>query len=531
MSVPVLHPEARVTLHKLVRRTTVNGSIPAAERYAQADRTLDLTPILSEYGSIHLSKHIRQPAGSFALIFSDAPQGSPLETIYGLIEPMDGIEIRLSHRHIPGRTPPIVMRGFVSAVRRSQTIGERGAPMRTVVVEGHDYGKVWAMLRVLRRPWFALGTTWLSSFPLFERFGIGMETTLPASDFIRQLVERILNPHLDGMLPSDWPMPRAFTVETLVEHGRTSVTGPQNAEGTVYQIAAEFTDVTAGFNELYVEDRPDNVTVVFRPNPAIDLDGSPIQPLPGGTRPVMPNIPGADILALELARSDTDVANYFWVEDPRFELIRSFPLQYQAATSAQRETVFMERHPNNLPSIYGLRPMVTATQMGESDNFQSGQRETAEVGREQANIRWLDDRRIVLGRTNRDNALLETGTARIAGNENIRPGQHVVLGSGDLAAPYYVASVTHDYIPFRGFFTTLGLERGQGFAKRIQLGRTSPYLAELAGAPQPAPGSIPPTGHQDGDRRTIGQTGEAGTPDGGAGPAAATGARPSTERE
>lgn len=82
--------------------------------------------------------------------------------------------------------------------------------------------------------------------------------------------------------------------------------------------------------------------------------------------------------------------------------------------------------------------------------------------------------------------MLEAGTARITGNENIRAGQHIDLGHGALAAPYCIATVSHDYIPFQGFFTTLSLERGQGFARRIRADG-SRWLVELGAAASAAP--------------------------------------------
>lgn len=480
----VLHPDLRVTLIKLVDRAMVNDTLPASQRYERTGRTIDLTPAFSELGSIHTTKNVRAPAGAFSLVFSDVPRGAAaeLETLYGLIEPMDGIEIRLSHSHgTPGREPPVVMRGFVSRVSRSQGVDSRGVPTRTVTVEGQDYGKIWQMLMVLYRPLYAMGDTFLSNFRLFERFGIGLGTNITGNQLVAETIGKIINPHLARMLPADWPMPRDITPETIVPHGLTSVGGPQNAEGSLYSILSNFCDVQPGFNELYIEDLPDKVVAVYRPNPAIDLDGTPIQTAQGATgAPARTVIPGRDISSLALARSDADVANYFWVEDSRFELVRPFPLQQAAATSAQRATVYMEGYGNNDPRIYGLRPMLTATQMGESRTFNTGQAATGQAAREQEIVRWLDERRRILGRTNRDNVLLEAGTARIAGNENIRAGQHIDLGEGALGAPYYVAGVAHDYLPFRGFFTTLTLERGQGFARRIQADG-SPWLTEMGG--------------------------------------------------
>lgn len=541
--VRVLHPDLSVKLHKLVKRETIDGTTPTAERFKDSDRTLDITKFFSEAGSIITHKSVRQAAGGFTLVFTDKPygDGNALETIYGLVEPMDGIEIRMSHNHgHANRRPPIIMRGFVSEIGRSQSVDGNGAPMRTVTVQGHDYGKIWQMLRILFRPLNVIGEIYLTSFRLFERFGVGLAVNQRCSEFVQAVVEQIINTHLAGMLPADWPMPRSITVDAIVGEGLTSVSGPQNQEGSIYDILALFTDVTAGFNELYIEDREDTVAAVFRPNPALDLNGVPIQrptgyrapaqlpaaQSPAPAAPVTPSsltpasspgeavaelpatvvvapaplvtvppptpilpyrvfIPASDIVSLEISRSDQDVANYFWVEDPRFELVSALPLQMGAITSAQRATIYNPDYPNNRPGIYGLRPMVVATQMGAAASFASGQNAATQAEREQQALLWSDDRRRILNLTNRDNVLLEHGTVRITGNENVRAGSHVNIGEGALAAPFYVAAVTHEYQPFKGYFTTLTLERGHGFVRRVQAGNAfAPWLLELgAGAP------------------------------------------------
>jgi len=605
-AVRIFQPQFQVKLHKLTRREVVASGIPASTRFQQTGRTIDISAYFSDLGSISTRKSVRGGAGGFTLQFADIPFGAllgsqdapsaaqqehnwiALETLYGLIEPNDGIEIRLARNHVTGRRPPIVMRGFVSRVGRSQGVNQNtGAPMRTVTITGHDYGKIWEMLRVSWQPSNVMGEAFISSFPLFERFGLAIATGKRGDELVREVIEKVINPHLATMLPEDWPMPRSLAVEAVADRGVTSLTGPQNSEGSIYSILTQFLDVTVGFNELFIEDRDEQVVVVYRPNPAIDLDGRPIQQpaavqpeapppaapeatpsltetpstetvaTPAGTvtlpevvvrstpltdtgavatdpeTPALPtrlSIPAMDIMSLELSRGDENVANYFWVEGPRFELVSDLPARYMAATGAQRQTVYMTDYPNNLPSIFGMRPMIVSTQMGASEVMSSGQTAAATSEREVQTLQWLDERRRILGATNKDNMLLEAGECRIAGNENVRAGSHIDIGEGALAAPYYVAAVTHEYIPFVGYFTSMPLERGQGFARRIQAtGDIGPWLIEMgAGAStsqDPASGGA---GNAGDASRTIGQTGEAGTPAGGASALTSGGALPST---
>src|SRR3546814_3609908 len=76
---------------------------------------------------------------------------------------------------------------------------------------------------------------------------------------------------------------------------------------------------------------------------------------------------------------------------------------------------------------------------------------------------------------NKDNVLLERGTFRIRGNENIRAGMFVRLRRGGFSAEYYVVTVEHEYVPFSGFFSTLTVERGMGFVER----RSEEHTSEL----------------------------------------------------
>ncbi len=518
----VLAPDVRVRLHKNIKRSTINGgeaARPVAQRFKDAERIVHLDQYLGEGCSVTTTKNVRSPFGTFQITLVDRPAGvdaATLESLYGMIEPMDGIEIRMSHNQgRRSREPPVVMRGFVGRVTRSQGVDEAGRPQRRVIITGQDYGRWWEMLKVLHRPQWYLDTALISSFKLFERFGVPA-TNMPASVFVREMIEKIINPHLAAALPEDWKMPKALTVEAIVGEGLTSLGGPQGAEGSIYSICAEFLDVSNGFNELFIEDRQETVTVVFRPNPALDLDEKPIQRMAAYQAPQGPAaadgtaapsepadrstiiaplrlaVPASDIQEMTLGRSDEAIANYFWTEGARFELVRGITAQGEAIGAA-RASVFDEAYPNNNPRLYGLRPMIVASQMGPSASFQPTADGQAMARREQDATRWLDERRRVLMETNRDSAVFETGHVRLAGNEMIRAGCYLEMGQGALAGLFYVSSVTHTYAVFQGFFTEVEVERGMGFAKRVQSGgQVGPWLIEMGAGAQGASPTAPP---------------------------------------
>ena len=136
-------PEFKVTLYKTMRRRMVTGSdkrsIPASERFSGSKRVLDITPFIGDGGVVETSKSVRQPAGRWSVGLVDRMESSAMDSLYGLIEPMDVIEIRMRHRSDPasaGAEMPIVMRGFVQDVRRSFSMGPDGRPQRQVTISG-----------------------------------------------------------------------------------------------------------------------------------------------------------------------------------------------------------------------------------------------------------------------------------------------------------------------------------------------------------------------------------------------------------
>ncbi len=123
--------------------------------------------------------------------------------------------------------------------------------------------------------------------------------------------------------------------------------------------------------------------------------------------------------------------------------------------------------------------------MGGDDvtTMNSGQPVGVQTTRDTSMANWINDRRAILVANNKDNVLLESGTARIRANELIKPGCYVRIVRGTFASTFYVSAVDVDYVAYQGLFQTLKLERGNGFVLRQEAGAgvQSPYLAELSG--------------------------------------------------
>lgn len=494
--VKIYQPDLRVTLYKTIKRTTLGEQTPVSARFQGMKQKIDLTPFLGDGCSLRTSKSVREAAGGFSITVSGKPykQDDAFETLYGVIEPMDFIEIRMRHEppdlignvaagaeDDPTR-PPILMRGFVTEVVRNEEMGADGRPQRNVVINGQDYGKIWQMLQILYLPGYVIGQDILSNFKLFERYGVGFKTSMTASEFVGEMIQKIVNPYLRTLMPENAPRPVEITLDASVTRGTTSVTGPQNQEGTIYDLLRTYTDVGI-WNELFLEDREDGVFCVYRPIPLIGVDGKKIEN--GAPDPKIVDLPGVDVLSMSVSRSDANLANFYWVRAPRFEMVGDVTMKLFAIQGAERDTVLLENYPNTRTDLYGTRVMYGQTEMGEDgvSTFNSGLPAVDSQRRDSSTAAWVEYRRRIMVEQNKDNVVLERGTMRVRGNEKIKPGCYVRLKRGSFSALYYVVQVDNDYMMYNGFFSTLTVERGMGFVERAKRGSgaDSPYLAEMMG--------------------------------------------------
>lgn len=488
MNIQLYTPDVRVTLYKTIGRQTVDGQTPVSQRVLDTNKTIDLTPFMGESGSLRVSKSVREPAGGWSLTLPDQPyvQGGSLESLYGLIEPMDFIEIRMRH-NLPGSssssspTPPVYMRGFVSGISRNEAMGNDGKPMRTVTLNGQDMGKLWQIMQIKYMPGYVVGENYLSSFKLYERFGAGFVTGMTAAAFVTEVVSSLVNPFLKSLMPPNTTNPTSINLDVSVANGVVDVGGIQNQQGTIYSLLSYFGDVGI-WNEIYLEDREDGVYCVYRPNPFKDINGTVIQDDAPALMPI--DVDAKDVIALNVSRGDADVSNYYWTRAPRFELVSDIYRQ-QWAVGADPATVDLGQYANSAEQFYGLRMMEVETQQGGNDvtTMSSGQPAAQQTNRDASMANWINNRRAIVVAQNKDNVLLESGTARIRANETIKPGSYVRIVRGSFSSTFYVPSVDLDYVPFQGLFMTLKLERGNGFVQRVASGTgvQAPYSAEMSG--------------------------------------------------
>lgn len=509
-------PEISVWVFKSIDRHTIDGQSAVSARYQGRDPYIDLTPFLGDNSSVRTSKSVREPAGGFQITLSDQAQKdwastySPpgfqaLETVYGLIEPMDIIEIRMwggdrdnnpytNLSNYSGFRLPIVMRGFVTEVQRSQAMGQDGRPVRTVTITGQDYGKIWQMLQVLYFPAYSEGKALLTSKAFSELFGSAAVNAISASDFVAKILSDVINPFLAKFMPyskqraDELGVPYEIMLASDVRHGTVNQSF-QDQQGSVYEIMRMHADVPV-WNELFIEDQEDGVYCVYRPVPALHLTAPPgkdrmIQE--GGVMPFVVPIYDSQIVSLTVSRTDANVANFFWVNNSRFDLIDD-QSRKMAAITEDSDKVSLKEYPNTAVKYYGVRPMYTQTQQGGDDvkNHTGGQKESEQTSRSEKQEAWIDKRRRHLMEMNKDNVVFERGTMRVKGGPMgtnglmLHAGQYIEVHMGPTVWLAYAVQVDHEFVPFQGYTTTIQFDRGEGFALRTSLDSLSPWLVEQA---------------------------------------------------
>ncbi len=487
--IKVFQPKATAVLFKTVERNQGGFS----ERFTGATNRINLTPYIGDGGLIRTSKSIREPAGVFTIVCVDRVSDDPKlrDSLYGIIEAMDYVEIRMAREpHLYNGELPLVMRGFVSTIRRTEVMNSDGKPVRAVVISGQDYGKIFQQVQIFYQLAYLLGQIVTSTFRAFVVYGLP-ESALPASQFVRDVVDRMVNPYLvdlstktdsagGGLSPEQ---PFNIQVDASVLKGTVAPYGFSPFEGNIWNFLETWSDANK-WNELFVEDRPDGVYLVYRPMPYKDVVSGNNQYVqlaegakdPNADDPLGMVIDINQVESMDVQRGDKDVANFYWVTAPRSNT-SSAPLL--KADSILKGTIFLEDYQNSDPDLYGLKKMeVQSNQGGDGITTRADG-----VSKEQLNINrkfdedWYTNRRRILVEQNRDNVVYEDGTFRLRGSEHFKPGRYLTLNRGSMRAEYYVTQIDQDFIPFNSFKTTATFERGTGFIERVKI-RDSPYFRE-----------------------------------------------------
>lgn len=469
-------PKVQVRLIKAFPREDIVPDVPVSARYGVL-KSIDLTPYLGESGGVRTSKGVREPAGGFSITLADKAHTIFYETLYALIEPMDLIEIRFAHdpsdyaKPDKGYEPPVVMRGLVSNVTRSESMSG-GKPSRTVTISGQDFGKILQIIQIFYLDNSVVGDNLLTEFRYFQKYGETGEAKIKsAKDFVDGVLKNVINPYLTRM--TSLADGRGVGAEVINSWGSSvtisGVVSPfsiaQLNDVSLHQFLCRLLDV-GPFNELYVEDLADSVRLVVRPAPFLDYESNPIQ----GVLPESYYLWSDDIVSMNVSRTDAGVANYFWVQNTPWALYSNEDAK-RAASIGNKDSFIKFDYLNSKAEYYGVRKMEVSTTLLPDDAAPSDSAKSAEVKSESVKTgNWLEQRRKLLADINKDNVIFEHGSIRIRGNEKIKAGMQLYLVRGvSYFGTFYVTKVDHEFVPFQGFFTTLTVERGTSFIDRSQM--------------------------------------------------------------
>jgi hypothetical protein len=476
LSIRTYTPQVKVALLKNIRRDEAGVS----KRYTGARTTVDLTPFLGENGAVTTHKSIMAPMGQFQITLTDQRDGQTQDTLYAMAEPMDSIEIRMARE--PHKTPgelPIVMRGFVTQVRRSETMGPNGRPQRQVTISGADYGLAFARVRLT---WLqAAGTgAALSNFARLQAVGLAFQAW-PASDFVRDVVSFVVNPWLDEFFAqsvgnsgaeSMAPAARSLSVDATVAEGTVNPYGVQPFDRPVWEWLAEHCDLA--WNELFVEDRPEGPALVYRAMPFRDISGHWI---PQGASKVEAgtiDVKDDAIVSVDVSRSDSNVANVYWASPAAIAYVPDASLK----AAAFNDGTVIETSKNSAIELYGSRLMsVTLAQgptgLGRPSGLPADKQQEYAVSFDA----WALLRRQSLMAFNRDNVAFEDVSMTLRGDEGIRPGNYIRVNRGGFMFEFYAQAVSHEFRPFQTFTTSVQGIRGTGLIERSKM-PASPYATE-----------------------------------------------------
>lgn len=511
MSVTTYRPNFTITVYKILTRA--DDGQPSR---LQGGQVWDLTPHLGDGSEISVSKSVKSPKGSFVITVPDQPYavspeyGATADTLYGLLEPMDEIEIRLARQpeQYSGGNLPLLMRGFIRTIRRAETMSANGKPQRVTVIQGNDYGFIFEMTQLPPLIFlnYGLGIAWQSPWEAFFQIGQNQKPRR-VGEFFQLLLTHLINRQLATMnarftdIPLDDPQP---------VKGQVVMTSQDQLLGSIWNVFIQWADTP--WNELWIEDPEttgdDPPRLRFRTAPyrtwikdgRLLTQGETIEIMGQQSSYDTVRLTIADVVQLDASRSEGDVANIYWVNSPVLEPKAIQTAEMSKAAAANRDANGLpgymlldgDEYPNSDPDLYCYRTMELNSRL-LPDALTSGiDGESEQTIKAAGGIiaewpNWVRDRRKALVEMNCDNVLLEDGAMVVKGNEQIRAGKYIVLQRGAFSAEYYAETVTHRFAPYRQYTTEIHFVRGTGFIERTRL-TDSPYLREgKQGVYQPDP--------------------------------------------
>jgi hypothetical protein len=420
---------------------------------------IDLAKWLGEGCSVSTSKSIRSPMGQFTITFVDKEYPGFDDSVYYMVAPMDAIEIRVAH---DGRkAPKLIMRGFVSDVRRDEAMGQDGKPIRRVTIIGHDIGKIFVQQRVYFTPLPEDVGMLLTGMGVLVKYLGPNAKSVTVQQYVSAM-NALAQKHLNTLLAES-----ALSINLSNRATAIGLIPPQILNSlndcSLHDHMARLLDIGI-FNEMFTQDTEAGAVLIVRP--VFDQEDGI-------------SITEQDVQSVSLHRTDADVVNWFWVRLTRCEWWDQMTTLIQATeTRAFDQRQFEPCHEKK----YGFRKLEVPAYLFPPGHGLEDAPPLPKVHANQASLyNWITERQAQLTATNCYNALYEFGQMRIEGNEDVQIGTWLTLTKGSTTQRMYVIQVNHDFQAFGNYTTTLKFERGDSYFQRMKGGGYKPEL-NLKGA-------------------------------------------------
>lgn len=477
MAIRTYAPALSVVLTRLVNRTSSGQVVQSTDAF----HTVDLTPLLGTAGTVRTIKDLNAPCGGFTLTFADRYEPSFGDSVYGIVEPGDMVEVRAarSPEKFIGTTLPLIMRGFVVSVDRAEAMSQAGKPERTVTIAGQDFGRLLAIHHVYWEYSFLLDNDYLTTFHVTASQGMTI-APVPINEFFHQLIEKVVNPKIDRINVFSDAQIKPFTVSASVPDGTAMPSLINSMDAfSLWELVALFQD--APWNEAFVMDQESGPVFVFRPVPYRDLSTNALI-MPGAADPGTIPLDIVDVVAMTAARSEHQVANLFTVDASASSLDTNALLQ-PAALQAGIPIDFA--YDANRPELFGIKRMSARSMLWHNGSAGPANALPADQQPDAANHyrTWFEQRTAELKACNRDNLSFEDTGFVVKGSEDYVIGKYLQLTRGSVVSTSYVTHVSHSIQPLSSWHTSLHTIRGDGYIQRnrstglpgINEGRTGPY--------------------------------------------------------
>lgn len=435
---------------------------------------------MGENTTVTVSKSLYDPAGEFQIAIPDKPielrisseageRITKRDSLYGFLEPMDRIEIRMNRDQLTTGDMPVVLRGFVRGIGREEAMSPDGKPIRSVVISGHDCGCAFTILQVdvitaIQEGKWPYGANLLSAWGALTRTTGGPEMNaakLPLPQFVKLCADTV-EPILDQV-------GLRFDVDTdfAPDNEEVSPMSLPSFEGPMWNLLSRMVD--RPWNEVFVREGPVWPEVVCRrtpwvvprwsgdnPNENYEITAERVDAL--GSR--MREIDMEEVIELRAHRDDSEVVTVVMVRSAA-----AHPFENQFALTLRDSVI---DNPNNSSAMFGWRAAQMESMLS-SNGAPQGNPEARFIELNKTLNTFLIQRREWLKAMWSRNADLENGSLQIRGRSTIHVGDYIHvrrgMGSGvDWVA--YVTRVTHQYMPFNKYITTLEYIRSTQYLRR-----------------------------------------------------------------